>query len=356
MRASGVLVGVCAVLATSAVLAPATGAAQQALKATGEAVRDLPGPELTLRPGPGLEELAARVAAVLELRTGHPIEVGEPPPPGVLEAVPAGHVALADTGEGSIRVVLGTPGGRSFTATVELDGARAPDARAVALAVEALRDEAVDAASAAPRASEPAAPAESVVASGPAAAVTARDTGAEAPRPTGIRRLFGDVDPLVFLRAYGGASTSSTVPMTGLGLGAGMCVQRECLVIAADFPLGVADGSVDDLRYRYMTFLSGFYSRPFSFGSLTPGASIGFLTRLGHFRRDMGLDDDSLDTDLGARGALEVAWEMLADVDLMAEGGADLTIDRHQVAVADGMATRGDRWTGWLQTAIRYRP
>lgn len=337
----------------SAALAPASVAAQQAIKATGEAVRDLPGPELTLRPGPGLEELAARVAAVLELRTGHPVEVGESPPPGLLEAVPAGHVALADTGQGSIRVVLGTPGGQSFAATVELDRTRTPDARAVALAVEALRDEAVDAANVAP-APETAAP--TPAAPTPATPAPARDTGAEAPRPAGDRRLFGDVDPLVFARAYGGASTSSTAPMTGLGLGAGMCVQRQCLVIAADFPVSIADGSVDDLRYRYMTFLSGFYSRPISFGSVTPGASIGFLTRLGHFRRDMGLDDDSLDTDLGARGALEVAWEMLADVDLMAEGGADLTIDRHQVAVADGMASRGDRWTGWLQTAIRYRP
>ena len=52
-------------------------------------------PLLTLRPQPELRRLAEEVAAVLELRTGQRVEVGSPPPPGLLEAVPTGHVALA---------------------------------------------------------------------------------------------------------------------------------------------------------------------------------------------------------------------------------------------------------------------
>lgn len=316
------------------------------LKATGAAARALPGPVLTLRPATGLEDLAQRVAGVLELRTGHPVEVGDAPPPGLAEAVPAGHVALADTGTGSIRVVLGMLGGGSYDATVEVDGARAPDARAVALAVEALRDEAIDATR------------ESAAADAAAASALREDdvTRADRPDSPGRAKLLGNVDPLVYARAYGGASTASNAPMTGLGLGAGLCVLAQCLVLAADFPVGIADGSPDDVRYRYMTFLSGFYSRPFSFGSFTPGAQIGFLTRLGHFRRDMGLRDDSLETDLGARGSLELAWEALGDLDVMAEGGVDVTLDRHELYVGETMATRGDRWSPWLQTAIRYRP
>ena len=335
-----------------ALLWTASASAQPVLKATGTVARELPEPTVTLRPAPGLEDLAQRVAAVLELRTGHAVEVGDHPPPGLEEAVPAGHVALAFTGEGSIRVVLGTTGGGSFQATVEVDGASSPDARAIALAVEALRDEAVDAAGEAERAQSQAA---AVPAPPQPTPVARAAVDLPPPQPAGDR-LFSNVDPLVFVRAYGGASTSSSAPMTGLGLGAGLCVLKQCLVIAADFPLGVAEGSADDVRYQYMTFLSGFYSRPFSFGAFTPGAQIGFLTRVGHFRRDMGLDDKSLETDLGARGSLELAWEVLGDMDVMAEGGVDATLDRHEVYVGDVMATRGDRWSPWLQTAVRYRP
>jgi hypothetical protein len=265
------------------------------------------------------------------------------PPPGLVEAVPAGHVALVDTGEGSIRVVLGTLGGGSVDATVEVDGARSPDARAVALAVEALRDETLDAQRDASAIDE-----DAVASRQP---VTPVDVQPAQPGDA----LLGDVDPLVFVRASGGASTSSSAPMTGLGLGAGLCVRGQCLVLGADFPLGIADGSTADVRYRYMTFMSGFYSRPFSFGALTPGAAIGFLTRVGRFRQDMGLDDQGLETDLGARGSLELAWALLSDVDLMAEGGVDVTLDRLAVYAGDAMVARGDRWSPWLQAALRYR-
>jgi hypothetical protein len=47
---------------------------------------------------------------------------------------------------------------------------------------------------------------------------------------------------------------------------------------------------------------------------------------------------------------------MLADVDLMAETGVDLTLDRHEVYTEEGMVTRGERWSPWLQAAVRYRP
>jgi hypothetical protein len=110
------------------------------------------------------------------------------------------------------------------------------------------------------------------------------------------------------------------------------------------------------VRYRYPTFLSGFYSRPFSFGRFTPGASIAFLTRLGHFDADMGMSDRTLSTDLGARGSLELGFEVVRGLDLMTEGGMDVTLDRQQMATNGQLRNRGDRFSPWLQGALRYRP
>jgi hypothetical protein len=145
--------------------------------------------------------------------------------------------------------------------------------------------------------------------------------------------------------------------MAGIGAGLGLCVQRNCLFLAAEVPANTGATTAEhlDVRYRYTTFVSGFYARPFSFGPLTPGASIGFLTRLGHFRADMGYSDTGLDTDLGARGSLELAWEMVHGLDLMGEGGVDVTLDRQQVGTSAQVRNRGDRWSPWAQLALRYR-
>jgi hypothetical protein len=287
---------------------------------------------------------------VLELRSGRRVFVGDEPPPVVLEAVPAGHVALAES-PGGVRVVLGAASGAYFDATVGVSGNGSPDARALALAVEALRD----------RAAEPS-PADEPQAPLDALETPERPHGARTePRrdvhlhETGGRGLLRGVSPLVYARMYGGASTVSSAPMTGVGVGAGLCVDRQCLVIAGDVPLLVADGEPTDLRYRYVTLSSSFYSRPLSFGDFTPGASLGLVTRIGYFGRDMGIDDDSLDTDLGVRGSLELAWEAATGLDLMTEGGLDLTIDRHELN-GSRMVPRGDRWSPWLQGALRYRP
>src|SRR3989442_12994783 len=93
-----------------------TAHAQRALQATRVETRTLPAPLLTLRPQPGLRHLAQEVAAVLELRTGQRVEVGDPPPPGLLEAVPTGHVAMARQ-DHAVLLVLGASGGRSFEPT-----------------------------------------------------------------------------------------------------------------------------------------------------------------------------------------------------------------------------------------------
>ena len=133
-------------------------------------------------------------------------------------------------------------------------------------------------------------------------------------------------------------------------------MQGHCLFLAGELPLIAPRGDELDVRYRYLTFISGFYSRPFTFGRFTPGASLGFLTRLGHFEADMGFGDSGLDTDLGVRGSLELAFELADGLDLMAEGGVDFTIDRARLVAGDMVVKRGDQWSPWGQGALRYRP
>jgi hypothetical protein len=268
--------------------------------------------------------------------------------------------------EHAVVLVLGAPGGRSFDATVQLGAQQgASEARAVALAAEALRDAAAEMA----RSTE----SEVALAARPAPENAERSTGPRvterlaptlAPRDEGApdqprkgHDFLGDIEPLIYARVYGGASTASTTPMAGLGTGLGLCMRRHCLFVAAELPTNTGGTEHLDVRYRYPTFLSGFYTRPFSFGRFTPGASIGFLTRLGHFEADMGTKDTGLDTDLGARGSLELAWEVISGLDLMTEGGADLTLDRQRMASnGDQLRNRGDRLSPWLQAALRYRP
>ena len=333
----------------------ATVEAQRALAATPVETR-LPAPMLTLRPQAGLEELAEQVAAVLELRTGQRVVVGDAPPRGLLEAVPTGHVAFAHR-DGSVLLVLGAVGGRSLDPSVQMSGdAVDASARAVALALEALRDEATDLV----RTPEPSAVSEDERV--PLSASLRRGRGSaprddDEPGAAVVGPSFmGSVEPLVYVRLYGGASSASDSIMTGLGTGLGLCVEGYCLVVTGDLPANNGSTESLDVRYRYPTFTSGFYARPVGFGDVTPGASLAFFTRLGHFEEDMGLADSGLDTDLGARATGEVAWEVLPSLDLMTEIGLDFTIDRHQLSSGYTLRNRGDRWSPWAQTAIRYRP
>jgi hypothetical protein len=347
--------------------------AQQALEGGTTLRSELPpAPMLILRPQPSLKALADEVAAVLELRTGQRVEVGDPPPPGLLEAVPAGHVALAED-EGAVLLVLGAPGGRSFDARVEIGAlADASAARAVALAAEDLRDTAIELArvdgSPAPvnealeEPLEESLPASEEGPERPAHALDAmnppRDDGGSARAEEG-RGFLGDIDPLLYVRIYGGASTATEAIASGLGTGLGLCVQGHCLFVAGELPLISERGDELDVRYRYTTFLSGFYSRPVTFGGFTPGASLAFLTRLGYFEADMGgRKSAGIDNDLGARGSLELSFEVVRGLDLMSEGGVDFTIDRNHVQIQSGerVVARGDRWSPWAQAAVRFRP
>ena len=347
----------------AAVFSAVPASAQHTLGAT----RVRPGPlapVLTLRPEPALRELAVEVAAVLELRTGERVEVGDAPPPELLEAVPVGHVAMA-LRDGVVLLVLGGPAGRSLDAEVQVGDHPDPSyARAVALAAEDLRDTAIELARTAGVVEAALAPASPV---GPARAATVEsrgpapglagpvDRGGDGAQGEGDGLFGGGVDPLILVRVYSGASTDSESPAAGIGAGLGLCVHRHCLLLGAELPLLVSGQSLD-VRYRYPTFTSGFYSQPLVFEHFALGGSLGFLTRVGHFRADMGLRDEGLDTDLGARASLELAYTPTAGFDVLAESGADYTIDRHQLGTGERILRRGDRFSPWGQLALRVRP
>jgi hypothetical protein len=262
-----------------------------------------------------------------------------------------------------VLLVLGAAGGRSFDANVLLSAQEGPaDARAVALAAESLRDTATELAGPTQVRADTS---DALATDAPLQPVpdlerlrlvpSQTDNGAQAQSTKG-KSFLGSIKPLLYARAYAGASTASTGAMGGFGAGVGLCEERHCLFIAAELPMNTGSTQHLDVRYRYPTFLSGFYTRPFTFGRFTPGASFGFLTRLGRFEADMGMPDRTLSTDLGARGTLELAFEVVRGVDLMTEGGLDVTLDRQRMSTGNELRNRGDRFSPWAQGALRYRP
>jgi hypothetical protein len=378
-----------------------TASSQAALAATGVDRHQLP-PEshLTLRPEPGLEELAGKIARVLLLRSSTRVEVGSAPPPGVPEAVPVGHVALLRDSD-VIRLVMGAALGASLSTRVQLTADGEFDPRALALAIEALRDRAIDkrerqeqrarvaqlpaadgdnakliapigepspettpAAGVEPASSEPATAPENPA--GPqlskprmsaSAAFGRRDDEGGAPRLDEPGRLR--VEPALFFRVYGGGSPESKALRTGIGTGGGLCVRGHCLLLAIEYPLPIAlEGGGGDVRYRYPTFSCSFYARPWTFGRFMPAASLGLLSRVGHFERDMGLTDyrQGLETDLGLRATLETGFKLFDAVDLVAEAGLDYALDRWQLGHGSSVTYRGPRATPWIQGGIRIRP
>jgi hypothetical protein len=408
--------------------------AQAALAATSFTQGRLPpNARLTLRPAPGYEQLAAKVARVLALRGNTAVEIGAAPPPALLEAVAAGQVAMA-AGQtpGSMHLLLGSALGAAFEATIELSPDGEEDARALALAIEALRDRAIEtrpryeapevnaasdqrlatvdqtmmqgwpdaqlqpvAALAAVQTLEPSYPmqpstddglpsdADQQDAQGPeqagtpqphaspqAAAISGqngqsvsgnpyqlvgdpRDSG-EMPRPDLSERLL-KVKPRLYFSLYGGASSESRALRTGVGVGGGLCVRGQCLLLNLEYPLPIGmEQGADDVRYRYPTFSCTFSSQPFTWGPFTPGVSVGVLSRIGQFERDMGLKNylPGLDTDLGVRGAVEGSFQVLDSVDVVAQAGVDYALDRWQYSDT----SRGSRVAPWLQAGIRVRP
>jgi len=116
--------------------------------ASSAAAQDLPrlppDTPLTIRPTEAARGLAQGVARTLAVRMQVEVVVGDAAPPVVLEAVPSGHCAMA-VEDGAVELVLAGPEGQVFRTLVALERLQGRSAvRAVALALEALRDVALD--------------------------------------------------------------------------------------------------------------------------------------------------------------------------------------------------------------------
>ncbi|MDD9943106.1 MAG: hypothetical protein OXU20_18840 [Myxococcales bacterium] len=367
----------CGVVVLGCLLVVADVRAQSALKAAKPDAQRLADSALTLRPAFGLEHLAEDAARVLELRTGMPVRVGKRPPADLSDGVPPGHVALLPDDQG-VHLVLGVRDREAYETGVRLD-LDAPivddeHARSVALAVEALRDLAFEQRRARLE-REP--PDTADVPSEPLPEpVVVMDATAEEPAPvpvpakdegfadvgplddTGLPRARGGflaaVEPLVFAHAYGGASSASSAPQIGIAAGAGLCAVGHCVVLASAIPM--TRGAPEDVRYRYITFSSTLHSRPFEFAGFTPGLAAGFVTRVGRFNADMGLEDSGVQTDLAARFHAELAYRVLPFVELTAEGGIDYGLDAWRVSDDHDSVSRGDRTAPWVQAGVRMQP
>ncbi|HJL18480.1 MAG TPA: hypothetical protein RMH99_22640 [Sandaracinaceae bacterium LLY-WYZ-13_1] len=339
-------------------LCPARAGAQDADGALPVLAADRP---LTLRPRPPLRALAQRASRSLALRLDVAVAVGADAPPEVLEAVPEGHVGLAFD-DGGLRVVLAGPGGQVYRTALPLDLGDAGAARAVALAVESLRDAALD---------------------GPPTGTASRRTytladgrevtwiyreregGLHGPTPL----IEANAKPLVALGFLAGGSTERGTLLLGPRLGLGLCLRGQCLVLEGDLPV-LADESVAcdgrRIRYRPVTLALRVLLRPVVQDELSFAIGAGVLTRFG-LASLVDVDVSRITTNFGLRAGVEGAWRFAGPFELVLEGGVDFAVSparlvrrprpRPGVRCPDVEAILvEDVLTVWGQLAVRLRP
>ena len=303
-------------------------------------------PGLVLRPERGLEPLARQVARMLERRTAIEVVVGGPPPPGLAEAVARGHVGMA-VREGTLLIVLGGDHGISYATELDLPArTTAAAARAIALAIESLRDASLD-----------------------APPPVAEGDGRPMRRWVYSWRFVGDLfpdrsiepiaRPTLFLRILVGVSPIHGTFLFGPGAGLGLCVTGHCMVLEGDLPLFPERRRIGDLttRYRSVNFSVRFQYRPFEFGPFVPGITAGFMTRIGTATIEE-LDTSTVATNLGVRATLELAYRFAERFELVLEAGLDVAISRAQFVrdLTDEPLFLEDRYTPWGVLSTRLRP
>ncbi len=279
---------------------------------------------LALRPTDELQSLVREVARTLALRMPVGVSVGDPPPPEILEAVPIGHMAIARDEDGRVLLVLAGPDGQIYRSHVSIGRGRGQDAvRAVALAVEALRDAALDG-------PPPGSP-----------EVTRRTFARDGHEVTWIYRereggLFGlprapelQATPSIYVGAVAGLSTEYLTALLGPRIGLGLCLHETCLVIESDVPILTHERTACDgrqIEYRPIGLAVRLVLRPFSIDDVVFFAfGLGLSSRFG-LARLPGLEVSRLSTDLGIRGGIEIAWRFAPPIELALEVGGDVHV------------------------------
>lgn len=316
---------------------------------------------LTLRPTEATRQLAERVRATLALRLDVAVSVGEDAPPEILEAVPEGHVGVGRDGD-AVRLVLAGPEGQVFRSDVDVGDARGRDAaRAVALAVEALRDAALDGPP------EGSANWRTYVVSGREVTWIYRERpgGLYGPAPV----IEAHAKPLVALGFLAGVSTERLTALLGPRLGLGLCLEGQCVVLEGDLPLLPDESESCDgrrIQYRPVTLALRVQLRPIQADDLSLAFGLGILSRFG-LANLVGVDVSRITTSFGLRGGVEGAWRFAGPLELVLEAGVDLAVSpatfTRRTRPPPGVSCTTietllveDLVTVWGQLAIRLRP
>jgi hypothetical protein len=327
-----------------ALVAASPASAQEVIAAAAEGSETREEP-IVLRPAPELRRLSQRVAHTIHRRTGTPVAVGEEPPPEILEAVPAHHVAIArrEANPDEIRVVYGGEEGISYGTTVFLPRLSGDAAvRAIALAIEALSDAAADGP-----------PPEEADEGSPW--VTHYTLISAIPRPEPVEAI---AKPTIFIRLLFGYSPTREKVLIGPGAGLGLCVGPHCVVLEGDLPLIPDEATANDgatISYRPVNVSIRGQFRPNWSNTWIPGASIGFVTRIGNASIE-GTDTSQTVSNLGIRGTLELAWRFIPRFEWVIEAGVDVAISRAQFVRYGEVVALEDFWTPWFVTSFRLRP
>ncbi|MDQ3033105.1 MAG: hypothetical protein M3Y87_11855 [Myxococcota bacterium] len=314
-----------------------------------------PAAPLTLRPEPALRPLAGRIARMLELRAQLVVSVGDAPPPGVPEAVPAAHVGMVRDGP-ELFVALGGPQGLVYTSRVDLPAAIDPAVRAVALTVEALRDAAIEG------------PPPRTEGEGQGAAPGERVSFVYIEPEGGLfgvrRRIEPIARPTIYLRLLLGFSTARDTALVGPGVGLGLCIEMSCAVLEGDLPIipeervSPSDGRV--VRYRPISLGLRLQIRPWRWGDFVPAVTLGVLTRFGNAWVDevpgVAPSETQTVTDFGLRGTLELAWIFAEPFEIVIEGGVDFVANPARFVRAGEVVLLEDVVTVWGVTSFRLRP
>lgn len=301
--------------------------------------------------GPSLVRTLAR-------RVGIEVELGAAPPGRNALALPVGHVGIVPTEEhdrSTATVVWVGERGRVFETEVALPRGRAAALRALVLAVVDLRDAVLEAP---PLEDEPVFEVSPETRVGHGGYVYLEPPGGL----FGRRRTIESIArPTIYFRALLGFSSSLQAFVVGPGVGVGLCVGDQCVVIEGDLPV-LEDQRIDDvsgvtISYRALNLALRLQVRPIRIDDVTIGATLGLLSRIGGAWAPDGTN--RVVSSFGIRSSIEIAWQFERPFEWVIEGGADVPFDGSQASFIQqrGPTVRlDDDVTVWGVTALRIRP
>ncbi len=304
-----------------------------------------------------LSSYGAALVRTLARRIGIEVELGAAPPGRNALALPVGHVGIVPTeahDRGAATVVWVGERGRVFETEVVLPAGRAAALRALVLAVVDLRDAVLEAP---PLEDEPIFELAPEASEGRGGYVYLEPPGGL----FGRRRTIESIArPTIYFRALIGFSSSGQGFVVGPGVGVGLCIGDQCVVIEGELPV-LESQRVDvvsglTFSYRALNLALRLQLRPIRIDDVTIGATLGLLSRVGGAWASDG--SDRVISSFGVRSSIEMAWQFERPFEWVVEGGVDAPFQGSEARfIQDGPEVRlDDDVTVWGVTALRIRP